>query len=104
MSIQRQLAMATLFPGCNGPALRNWHGHSDRAEKQRQTDHSYRSRTYCVRKLWLPPLVSAGRPLPSGNIHPGRTSLFEPVHGSAPNIAGKGIANPLGSILTAGMM
>jgi len=41
---------------------------------------------------------------PSGNIHPGRTSLFEPVHGSAPNIAGKDIANPLGSILTAGMM
>jgi 3-isopropylmalate dehydrogenase len=41
---------------------------------------------------------------PSGNIHPGRTSLFEPVHGSAPNIAGKGIANPLGSILTSGMM
>ena len=41
---------------------------------------------------------------PSGNIHPGRTSLFEPVHGSAPAIAGKGIANPLGSILSAGMM
>jgi 3-isopropylmalate dehydrogenase len=41
---------------------------------------------------------------PSGNIHPGRTSLFEPVHGSAPNIAGKGIANPLGSILTSGML
>src|SRR6201997_2434987 len=41
---------------------------------------------------------------PSGNIHPGRGSLFEPVHGSAPNIAGKGIANPLGSILTAGML
>lgn len=41
---------------------------------------------------------------PSGNIHPGRTSLFEPVHGSAPNIAGKGIANPLGSVLTAGLM
>ena len=41
---------------------------------------------------------------PSGNLHPGRTSLFEPVHGSAPNIAGKGIANPLGSILTAGLM
>ena len=41
---------------------------------------------------------------PSGNIHPGRTSLFEPVHGSAPNIAGKEIANPLGSILTAAMM
>ena len=41
---------------------------------------------------------------PSGNIHPGRTSLFEPVHGSAPNIAGRGIANPLGSILTSGML
>src|ERR1700692_3828440 len=41
---------------------------------------------------------------PSGNIHPGQTSLFEPVHGSAPNIAGKGIATPLGSILAAGMM
>src|SRR5207237_4524133 len=41
---------------------------------------------------------------PSGNIHPGKTSLFEPVHGSAPNIAGKGVANPLGSVLTAAMM
>ena len=40
----------------------------------------------------------------SGNIHPGRVSLFEPVHGSAPNIAGQGIANPLASILTVGMM
>jgi 3-isopropylmalate dehydrogenase len=41
---------------------------------------------------------------PSGNIHPGRTSLFEPVHGSAPNIAGKGTANPFGSVLASGMM
>jgi 3-isopropylmalate dehydrogenase len=41
---------------------------------------------------------------PSGNIHPGETSLFEPVHGSAPNIAGKGIANPLGSILACSLM
>jgi 3-isopropylmalate dehydrogenase len=41
---------------------------------------------------------------PSGNIHPRRTSLFEPVHGSAPNIAGKGIANPLGSVLASAMM
>jgi 3-isopropylmalate dehydrogenase len=41
---------------------------------------------------------------PSGNIHPGRTSVFEPVHGSAPNIAGKGIANPLGSILASALM
>jgi len=41
---------------------------------------------------------------PSGNIHPGKVSLFEPVHGSAPNIAGKNIANPMGTILAAGMM
>ena len=41
---------------------------------------------------------------PSGNIHPGKTSLFEPVHGSAPNIAGKGIANPLGSVLASSML
>ena len=41
---------------------------------------------------------------PSANIHPARTSLFEPVHGSAPNIAGKGIANPFGSILCAGLL
>ena len=40
----------------------------------------------------------------SGNIHPGKTSMFEPVHGSAPPIAGKNIANPFGSILTAAMM
>lgn len=40
----------------------------------------------------------------SGNIHPGKVSLFEPVHGSAPPLAGKGIANPVGSILTLAMM
>ena len=41
---------------------------------------------------------------PSGNIHPGRVSLFEPVHGSAPAIAGKNIANPMGAVLAAAMM
>src|SRR2546425_3546177 len=40
----------------------------------------------------------------SGNIHPGRVSLFEPVHGSAPPLAGEGVANPIGAILTAAMM
>lgn len=42
----------------------------------------------------------------SGNINPERTapSMFEPVHGSAPDIAGKGIANPLAAILSLGMM
>ena len=40
----------------------------------------------------------------SGNIHPGETSMFEPVHGSAPPIAGKNVANPFGAILTAAMM
>ncbi|MBI3329256.1 MAG: tartrate dehydrogenase, partial [Nitrospinae bacterium] len=43
---------------------------------------------------------------PAANLNPSRQypSMFEPVHGSAPDIAGKGIANPLASILTAGMM
>src|ERR1700712_3253242 len=43
---------------------------------------------------------------PSGNINPeGKfPSLFEPVHGSAPDIAGQGIANPVGQIWTAAMM
>lgn len=41
---------------------------------------------------------------PSGNIHPGQVSLFEPVHGSAPAMAGKNLANPMGAVLAAGMM
>ncbi|MSO77313.1 MAG: tartrate dehydrogenase [Alphaproteobacteria bacterium] len=43
---------------------------------------------------------------PSSNINPERTapSMFEPVHGSAPDIAGKGIANPIGQIWSAAMM
>ena len=40
----------------------------------------------------------------SGNVHPGRCSLFEPVHGSAPDIAGKGLANPLGAISSLAML
>jgi 3-isopropylmalate dehydrogenase len=40
----------------------------------------------------------------SGNIHPGRTSMFEPVHGSAPRFAGKNIANPIGAIASAALM
>ena len=40
----------------------------------------------------------------SGNINPGRVSLFEPVHGSAPTIAGQGVSNPLAAILTVAMM
>jgi len=43
---------------------------------------------------------------PSGNINPERAhpSMFEPVHGSAPDIAGKGIANPIGQIWSGAMM
>jgi tartrate dehydrogenase/decarboxylase/D-malate dehydrogenase len=43
---------------------------------------------------------------PSGNINPERTapSIFEPVHGSAPDIAGRGIANPIGQIWSGAMM
>jgi 3-isopropylmalate dehydrogenase len=40
----------------------------------------------------------------SGNLHPGRTSMFEPVHGSAPKYAGKNSANPVGAILSAALM
>jgi 3-isopropylmalate dehydrogenase len=40
----------------------------------------------------------------SANVHPGRVGLFEPVHGSAPDIAGKDRANPLATVLTVGML
>jgi 3-isopropylmalate dehydrogenase len=40
----------------------------------------------------------------SGNLNPGRTSMFEPVHGSAPPLAGRNVANPIGAILSAAMM
>ena len=41
---------------------------------------------------------------PSANIHPGEVSMFETVHGSAPDIAGKNLANPMAAVLTVGMM
>jgi 3-isopropylmalate dehydrogenase len=41
---------------------------------------------------------------PSANINPQSTSMFEPVHGSAPDIAGKNLASPLAAVLTAAMM
>ena len=41
---------------------------------------------------------------PSGNINPSGVSMFEPVHGSAPDIAGKGLANPVGAILSSALM
>lgn len=40
----------------------------------------------------------------SGNIHPGQTSMFEPIHGSAPKYAGQNVACPLGAISAVGMM
>lgn len=40
----------------------------------------------------------------SGNINPDTVSMFEPVHGSAPDIAGQNIANPLATVLAAGMI
>ena len=41
---------------------------------------------------------------PSANLHPGKPGLFEPVHGSAPDLVGTGKANPLAAILTVGLM
>ncbi|MCX6059743.1 MAG: 3-isopropylmalate dehydrogenase [Chloroflexi bacterium] len=40
----------------------------------------------------------------SANLHPGKTSMFEPIHGSAPDIAGQNIACPLGAIMAVSMM
>jgi isocitrate/isopropylmalate dehydrogenase len=40
----------------------------------------------------------------SGNIHPGRVSMFEPIHGSAPKHAGRNVASPIGAILAAQML
>ncbi len=41
---------------------------------------------------------------PSGNLHPGGISMFEPVHGSAPDIAGQGVVNPLATILSCALL
>ncbi len=40
----------------------------------------------------------------SANLHPGRPGLFEPVHGSAPALAGKDVANPMAAVLTGALM
>ena len=40
----------------------------------------------------------------SANLHPGRAGLFEPVHGSAPPLAGRGIANPMAAVLTGALL
>jgi len=40
----------------------------------------------------------------SGNIHPGRVSLFEPIHGSAPKHAGRDVASPVAAIMAASML
>jgi len=40
----------------------------------------------------------------SANLHPGRAGLFEPVHGSAPALAGKGLANPVAAVLSGALM
>ena len=40
----------------------------------------------------------------SGNLHPGKASLFEPIHGSAPKYAGRGVANPIATVMAVSMM
>lgn len=40
----------------------------------------------------------------SANLHPGRPGLFEPVHGSAPTLVGKGVANPMATVLSGALM
>lgn len=41
---------------------------------------------------------------PSANLHPGRTGMYEPVHGSAPDLVGRGVANPMAAVLSAGLL
>lgn len=41
---------------------------------------------------------------PSANLNPGRAALYEPVHGSAPDLAGRGVANPVGAVLCTAML
>lgn len=49
-------------------------------------------------------LVGSLGMMPSASLGDGRVGLFEPIHGSAPDIAGKGISNPLGTILSVAML
>jgi 3-isopropylmalate dehydrogenase len=49
-------------------------------------------------------LASSLGVLPSAALGDGRRGLYEPIHGSAPDIAGKGIANPFGTILSAALL
>lgn len=50
-------------------------------------------------------VVSGGIGLaPTANLHPGKVSMFEPVHGSAPDIVGTGLANPTAAVLSGAMM
>jgi 3-isopropylmalate dehydrogenase len=49
-------------------------------------------------------LASSLGVLPSASLGDGRRGLYEPIHGSAPDIAGQGIANPIGTILSAALL
>lgn len=49
-------------------------------------------------------LIGGAGLAPSANVHPGRHGLYEPVHGSAPDIAGSGRANPMAAVLSAALM
>jgi len=49
-------------------------------------------------------LVGSMGMLPSASIGEGKVGLYEPIHGSAPDIAGRGIANPFGMLASVGMM
>lgn len=52
----------------------------------------------------LPSASLAGAPSPPSADFKPTSGLYEPIHGSAPDIAGKGIANPIGTILSAAML
>jgi len=92
--------------------------HQDRPVPHRHSDRAFCAPSRLVRRCRRsnlfgdilsdlgPACVGSIGIAPSGNINPEREypSMFEPVHGSAPDIAGRGIANPIGQIWSGAMM
>ncbi len=92
------------------PEVDTWYNHIDAAciymvENPAQYDVIVTDNLFGDIITDLAGAVSGGIGLaPTANLHPGRMSMFEPVHGSAPDIVGTGKANPVAAILSGAMM
>lgn len=92
------------------PAVDTWYNHIDAAciymvENPAQYDVIVTDNLFGDIITDLAGAVSGGIGLaPTANLHPGKMSMFEPVHGSAPDIVGTGMANPIAAILSGAMM